>query len=46
MHSEQGKGTEFIINLDFRLSTEPAPNLSEFVRGARLLLTEDNEFGK
>lgn len=43
VHSEQGKGTEFVINLDFRLQTEPRQmgNIQE-LQGLRVLVVDDS----
>ncbi len=43
VHSEQGKGTEFIINLDFRLCTEPEKvEIVQELQGLRALVVDDS----
>ena len=43
VQSEQGKGTEFIINLEFRLQGEKEQiGVSEELRGLRALVVDDN----
>ncbi len=43
LHSEQGKGTEFIINLDFRLCTEPQKvEIVQELQGLRALVVDDS----
>ncbi len=43
LHSEQGKGTEFIINLDFRLCTEPQKvEIVQELQGLRTLVVDDS----
>ncbi len=43
LHSEPGKGTEFIINIDFRLQTEPRKVGSvEALEGMRALVVDDS----
>ncbi len=43
LQSEQGKGTEFIINLDFRLRTEPKKvEIVEELQGMRALVVDDS----
>ena len=43
LHSEPGKGTEFIINLDFRLQTEPKKEGSvAALQGMRALVVDDS----
>ncbi len=41
--SEQGKGTEFVINIDFRLQTEPQKiEIVEELQGMRALVVDDS----
>ncbi len=43
LHTEQGKGTEFIINLDFRLQGETAHvGIVSELQGLRALVVDDN----
>ena len=43
LHSEQGKGTEFIINLDFRLCAEPQKvEVVQELQGLRALVVDDS----
>ncbi len=43
LHSEQGKGTEFIINLDFRLQSEPQKvEIVQELQGMRALVVDDS----
>ncbi len=43
LHSEQGKGTEFIIHLDFRLQTEPkSVGMVEELQGMHALVVDDS----
>ncbi len=43
LHSEQGKGTEFIINLDFRLCREPQKvEIVRELQGLRALVVDDS----
>lgn len=43
LHSEQGKGTEFIINLDFRLRTEPQKvEVVHELQGLHALVVDDS----
>lgn len=43
LHSEQGKGTEFIINLDFRLQTDSQHiTVVEELKDLRALVVDDN----
>ena len=43
LQTEQGKGTEFIINLEFRLQTDtPEPQEIEELKGLRALVVDDN----
>ena len=43
LHSEQGKGTEFIINLDFRLQSAPQTvEIIKELQGLRALVVDDS----
>ncbi len=43
LHTEQGKGTEFIINLDFRLCAEPQKvEIVQELQGMRALVVDDS----
>ncbi len=43
LHSEQGKGTEFIINLDFRLRAEPQKiEVVQALQGLHALVVDDS----
>ncbi len=43
LHSEQGKGSEFIINLDFRLQEEPKTiEVVQKLQGLRALVVDDS----
>ena len=43
LHSEQGKGTEFIINIDFRLQSEPKKvEIIQELQGLRALVVDDS----
>ncbi len=43
LHSEQGKGTEFIINLDFRLCAEPQKvEIVQELQGLHALVVDDS----